>query len=142
MNNDKGRIPPAQEAEAPAALPTAARENPEARRPPAPAEAEGFRGERKRETAPARPHPAASGEVLLLDCRAAARLLGVSRNTFLRLNDAGKIPLPLRFSARRVLWRKKELEIWLDAGAPNREVWERLKKEKKLPLDWAVSSRV
>lgn len=52
----------------------------------------------------------------------AARLCGVSRATWFRLNSAGRIPAPVRIgSVPR--WRVEELRAWLEAGCPTRERW-------------------
>jgi excisionase family DNA binding protein len=53
----------------------------------------------------------------------AARLLGISRGSFRKLHDQGKVPAPIRLG-RRVLWRVAELIAWLDVGRPPRDRWE------------------
>lgn len=60
---------------------------------------------------------------MLLDAAEAARLLGVSRSTFWTYHNAGRVPLPIRLSARVVKWRKTELEAWVRAGCPRRAFW-------------------
>ncbi len=65
---------------------------------------------------------------VLLNYTEAAKLLRVSEQHLLRLNEAGKIPAPLRLG-KSVRWSKKELEDWVDAGGPGREEWERIKGE-------------
>jgi predicted DNA-binding transcriptional regulator AlpA len=65
---------------------------------------------------------------VLLDCRQAAALLGVSRSQFWTLHNAGRVPLPLRLSPRVVRWRSDELAAWVQAGCPNREIWEKRKQ--------------
>lgn len=57
----------------------------------------------------------------------AARLLGVSRATFFKLHSAGKVPLPVYLSARCPRWLRAELLAWLEAGAPDRQTWQKLK---------------
>jgi excisionase family DNA binding protein len=52
----------------------------------------------------------------------AAALLGIGRTTFLKLNSAGRVPMPIRFG-RSVRWRRDELRAWLNAGCPNRDRW-------------------
>lgn len=54
----------------------------------------------------------------------AARLLGVSRATFFKMHSAGKLPLPVYLTTR---WSRAELAAWLEAGAPDRQTWEKLK---------------
>lgn len=61
---------------------------------------------------------------LLLDARQSAELLGMSRSGFLKLHSQGRIPLPLRLSARVVRWRRLELERWTEAGCPARDRWD------------------
>jgi excisionase family DNA binding protein len=79
------------------------------------------------------PTAAAAGAIaekpLVLDAREAARLLGISRSTFLKLHAAGKTPMPVRFG-RAVRWRRDDLKAWLDAGAPSRAKWLELNKGK------------
>lgn len=60
---------------------------------------------------------------MLLDCRQAAALLNMSRATFWKLYAQGKVPEPVRLSARVVRWRRDELEAWARAGCPIRELW-------------------
>ena len=60
---------------------------------------------------------------LLLDCRQAAALLHVSRAAFWKLHSQGRVPLPIRLSARIVRWRRAELESWVAEGCPPRDKW-------------------
>lgn len=66
-------------------------------------------------------------KTLVVDAREAARLLGISRSTFMKLHSAGKVPSPLRFG-RAVRWRRAEIEAWIEAGAPSRDKWIRMRK--------------
>lgn len=61
-------------------------------------------------------------DLLLLDDRQACRVHGVSRATWWKLHAQGRIPLPVRLG-RRTLWRRKELECWVDASCPPRANW-------------------
>lgn len=70
--------------------------------------------------------PATQTESLTLDSRGAARLLGISRSSFWKLNSAGKVPAPIRLG-RATRWSRRELGLWLEAGAPSRERWEEMK---------------
>ncbi|MEN6336477.1 MAG: hypothetical protein ABFE01_19660 [Phycisphaerales bacterium] len=55
-------------------------------------------------------------EPLTLDAAAAARLIGVSRSTFLRMDSKGQVgPKSLRLSRRRV-WIRSELVAWIETG--------------------------
>ena len=58
----------------------------------------------------------------------AAKLLGVSERTIWKLNSTAAMPRPVRL-LRCVRWRRDELLAWLAAGCPNRETWERSRKE-------------
>ena len=62
----------------------------------------------------------------LLSAPDAAKMLGVSRAHYLKLHCAGRVPMPVRLG-RRVLWRRTELEEWVEAGCPPRERWDTLK---------------
>lgn len=64
---------------------------------------------------------AREGVALLLDADEAAALIGVSRATFWKLHSQGKVPLPVRLSARVVRWPKHELEHWVRSGCPARD---------------------
>ena len=39
------------------------------------------------------------------------------------MHTSGRLPRPIRLG-RRSLWRRAEVEAWLDAGAPPRGKWE------------------
>jgi len=53
---------------------------------------------------------------ICLDAAGAARLIGISRSTFLRMDSAGLIgPMSLRLSRRRV-WIRNELVCWIEEG--------------------------
>lgn len=57
----------------------------------------------------------------------AARLCGVSRATWDRLEAAGRVgPAPVRLGGR-VLYRRAELEEWTAAGCPDRRTWAALR---------------
>jgi predicted DNA-binding transcriptional regulator AlpA len=51
----------------------------------------------------------------LLDARAAATMLGLSRSTFFRLVAAGKLPKPIRLGEQLRRWRRRTLLDALDA---------------------------
>ena len=63
---------------------------------------------------------------LALGRDAAAAALGISADLLDRMEQAGKIPAPIRLGKRK-LYSRTELEAWLAAGAPNRAVWERMR---------------
>jgi predicted DNA-binding transcriptional regulator AlpA len=51
-------------------------------------------------------------------------ICGISRGQWYRLASSGRTPLPVRLGKRRPVYLLRELELWLQAGAPNREVWQ------------------
>jgi len=53
----------------------------------------------------------------LVDLKVAARITGVSMDTFRRLVRAGGAPSPVRIR-RAVRWRMRELMQWIDADCP------------------------
>ena len=60
---------------------------------------------------------------LLINVEQAAALLGVGRSLFYSMHSSGTLgPLPIRLG-RRVLWRRNELEDWINAGCPARHEW-------------------
>ena len=60
---------------------------------------------------------------LLLDVKEAARLLSIGRTLFLTMDSDGRLgPLGLHLG-RRKLWRRAELENWIEAGCPDRVKW-------------------
>ena len=62
-------------------------------------------------------------EPLLLSAKDSAKLLGIGRTLFYSMYSSGRLgPLPIRFG-RRVLWDRKELEAWIEAGCPKRDRW-------------------
>jgi predicted DNA-binding transcriptional regulator AlpA len=61
-------------------------------------------------------------EPLLIPDTAAAALAGVSRAHWHRLRAAGKLPPSVRLG-RKVLWRRLEIEHWIDAGCPDARTW-------------------
>lgn len=67
---------------------------------------------------------------LTVNARQAAAMLNVSVRQLWRLSSTQKLPRPLRLG-HCVRWSKAELEAFLVAGAPNRETWETMKKNKK-----------
>ena len=60
---------------------------------------------------------------LLLSAKDSAKLLGIGRTLFYSMHSSGRLgPLPIRLG-RRVLWNRRELEAWVEAGRPNRHRW-------------------
>lgn len=78
-------------------------------------------------TAPA-PESGAPPSPLMVSADDGARLLGISRAQWWKLHSAGRLPLPLRFGSRAPRWRVDELRAWLEAGAPDRDSWQRFQR--------------
>lgn len=62
---------------------------------------------------------------LLLDAAEAARLLGIGRSTFYRLDETGAVPRGVRLGRMR-RWSSEELRAWIAAKCPPRSRWEEL----------------
>jgi predicted DNA-binding transcriptional regulator AlpA len=60
----------------------------------------------------------------------AAAMSGTSVAMWDRLSAAALNPKPIKLGGR-VLWNRRELQRWADAGAPDRRTWEALKAAKK-----------
>jgi hypothetical protein len=64
----------------------------------------------------------------------AATLCGVSKRTWASLNAAGKTPAAIRLNGR-VLWNRRELARWCDAGCPPRSEWESIREQERRRRD-------
>lgn len=54
-----------------------------------------------------------------------------SRSQWYKLSNSGKTPLPsARLGPNSPVWLISELRAWLEAGAPDRQTWELMKKRK------------
>jgi predicted DNA-binding transcriptional regulator AlpA len=75
-------------------------------------------------------------EPFAVDATEAARLCGVSRAHWWKLDSSGRCPAPIRLG-RRCLWRVDELRAWMAAGCPPRDRWktERWRREKVAELE-------
>ncbi|MBN2844007.1 MAG: helix-turn-helix domain-containing protein [Sedimentisphaerales bacterium] len=62
---------------------------------------------------------------LMVGADEAAKLSGVSVRTWHNLRSQGKTPAEVRL-AGRVLWRRSDLELWIEAGCPKREKFEQI----------------
>jgi predicted DNA-binding transcriptional regulator AlpA len=70
-------------------------------------------------------------EPLLVDCKMAARMIGVGVSTFYAMDRSGELgPQGLRLRRRR-LWSREELTAWVRAGCPRREIWASMSKTLK-----------
>ncbi|OFX10847.1 MAG: hypothetical protein A2516_00340 [Alphaproteobacteria bacterium RIFOXYD12_FULL_60_8] len=52
-----------------------------------------------------------------MGAKVAAAYVGVSLNTFLREVDSGRAPRPIKLTEGRKVWRRNDLEAWVDAKA-------------------------
>lgn len=63
--------------------------------------------------------------VLLVSSNEAARLVGMCRRSFERIDSNGKLgPLPVKVLSGRLLWSVEELRAWVRAGCPPRAQWQ------------------
>ena len=67
---------------------------------------------------------------LVISAKELAAMLGVSIRQVWRLNETGRLPKPIRLGGS-VKWLRKEIEAFIEAGAPEREVWEAMKEATK-----------
>lgn len=65
---------------------------------------------------------------LAISAKELASMLGVSIRQVWRLNEICKLPSPLRLGGS-VKWLRKEIEAFLEAGAPDRAEWEEMKRK-------------
>jgi predicted DNA-binding transcriptional regulator AlpA len=68
---------------------------------------------------------------LALSAKDAATLLGISRAQLWKLHSSGKLPRPVRLGTKAPRWRVDELRKWLDAGCPDRQTWERMRRDAR-----------
>ncbi len=66
---------------------------------------------------------------LLLTARDAAFVCGITQRTWRSWDAMGYTPQPVQIG-RAIFWRYKELEQWIDAGCPKRELWHYLREKK------------
>jgi len=61
---------------------------------------------------------------LLLTASEAARLIGISRAKFYAMHSSGRLgPLPVSFGKSCTRWIRTELESWVEARCPSRDIW-------------------
>ncbi len=75
-------------------------------------------------------HALNTGELasLAVDANCLARLLCLSVRSVRTLDAMGRLPQPLALGLRAKRWSVREIQDWLDAGAPDRAMWEVLKR--------------
>ena len=62
---------------------------------------------------------------LLLTAADLGAILGVHRATVWTWHAGGKIPMPVRIGGA-TRWRRREIEQWIEAGAPPRVRWQQI----------------
>lgn len=62
-------------------------------------------------------------EGLLIDMKAAAKLLDLSERTIWGMANSGRMPTPVKIG-RSVRWSIEELRAWVNAGCPPKEKWD------------------
>ena len=72
---------------------------------------------------------AESNGAIAVDANRLAELLELSVRTIRRLDSAGKLPRPVRIGGA-VRWSVSEITHWLDAGCPDRQRWEALRRQE------------
>jgi predicted DNA-binding transcriptional regulator AlpA len=77
------------------------------------------------------PKTSIESERLALSAIDAARLLGISRAQFWKLNACGKIPQPIYLGTKAPRWRVDELREWLAAGCPDRLSWQKMREGRR-----------
>lgn len=74
------------------------------------------------------PPPAHVGPApFLADAHEAARLCGISRSTWCKLDASGGVPEPVRLGHRK-LWSAAELRAWCAASCPPRVRWQQVRQ--------------
>jgi len=68
----------------------------------------------------------ALGQPLLLTRKAVARLLSRSAKSITRMDAAGQLPRPVRVGGS-VLWRRRDIERWIEQGCPERQTFEAMR---------------
>ena len=67
----------------------------------------------------------------LFNAKTLGQRLSLSQRQIFRLNSCGKIPAPVKIGGS-VRWIENEINLWIQAGAPDRESWNlmRMKSER------------
>lgn len=69
-------------------------------------------------------------EPVLMKAKESAELCGVSAASWWRYHAAAKIPNAINLVGN-TFWNRQELVAWVAAGCPERDEWEKIKKEAK-----------
>ena len=76
------------------------------------------------------PSPLPVAEPIAVDAVEAAKLIGISRSFWLKLDSTGRIPRGFHLGrARR--WSVEELRAWAAAGSPSRSDWESRQQKRR-----------
>jgi predicted DNA-binding transcriptional regulator AlpA len=75
--------------------------------------------------------PLITPDRLALTAKDAAAILGISRAQLWKLHASGKIPLPVYLGTKAPRWRADELREWLEAGAPDRQTWQKMREAQR-----------
>jgi predicted DNA-binding transcriptional regulator AlpA len=57
-----------------------------------------------------------------------AELMKISPATWDRMVASGRTPDPIRISRGCVRWNETEIQQWIAAGCPNRQIWNTMRK--------------
>jgi predicted DNA-binding transcriptional regulator AlpA len=72
----------------------------------------------------------ASVAPLLLDAKAVAAMLSISRSMLYQISNTGELgPMSIKLGKRR-LWRYDELAAWVRAGCPSRGAWVKMAQDQ------------
>lgn len=72
--------------------------------------------------------PEGNGPLLIPDVEC-ARLAGISRSTWWKLDSTARVPKCVKVGGS-TRWHRQEIGAWIKAGCPNREVWEQMNGER------------
>jgi predicted DNA-binding transcriptional regulator AlpA len=72
----------------------------------------------------------AAVQPLLIGAKEAGQLCNRSPASWWRDHASGRVPAPVKLGGK-TLWRRAELERWIEAGCPSRRAWEALEKSRK-----------
>lgn len=65
---------------------------------------------------------------LAVDAKSAAAMFGVSRSQWWKLHASGKVPTPTyALGAKAPRWDLANLLAWWNAGAPDRQTWQKMR---------------
>jgi predicted DNA-binding transcriptional regulator AlpA len=62
------------------------------------------------------------------------QLLAISAATGWRWNALGRLPRPINFASQgrsTLRWRLAEIQAWIEAGCPSRDLWEAIRDARR-----------